>query len=101
MIDPSPDSLSRARLDILCPLACLGGCLCDIDQRRYWYARALDVAEKRGHTRAVEEIVTWLRATARSDVALCGDMTAGSGAMLHAAILIERGDHREEPTPPR
>lgn len=56
-------------------------------------AEAIAAAELRGHTRAVQEIVTWLRATARSDVALCGDMTAGSGAMLHAATMIERGAH--------
>lgn len=55
-------------------------------------SEALDQAEHRAEAR----IVAWLRTVARSDVALCGDMTAGSGAMLHAAGLIERGDHRKE-----
>lgn len=97
MSEPSPENYARAmavlndaRFNL--PPAIYGSTLRQL-------AAAIDAAELRGHTRAVEEIVTWLRATARSDVALCGDMTAGSGAMLHAAILIERGEHREETTP--
>ena len=39
-------------------------------------------------------VCAWLRATARGDIALCGDVPAESGAMLHAAMLIERGVHR-------
>jgi len=87
--------------------------MCDLDQRRYRYARALDAAELRGHTRAVEEtaiasvhkavaaeraaVVAWLRESAMSD-----DFDGYEMRLLQErANLIERGDHREEPTPPR
>lgn len=110
MSEPSPENISRAQLDILCPLACIGGCLCNLDQRRYWYARALDAAELRGHTRAVEEtaiasihkavaaeraaVVAWLHAEV--DAALSMRMPARASTFLAAAEAIERGDHRPE-----
>jgi len=69
------------------------------DHLRYALAEALDAAELRGHTRAVEEIVTWLHAEV--DAALSMRMPARASTFLAAAEALERGDHREEPTPPR
>jgi len=97
MSEPTPSAWAMEQallLDIYCDCGCRSRTTCS--ESMGFIAAALDAADLRGHTRAVEEIVTWLHAEV--DAALSMRMPARASTFLAAAEAIERGDHREETT---
>jgi hypothetical protein len=109
MSEPTPENFARAADMLGHAVSCMmrdGDCSCFLHSRCTAFARALDAAELRGHTRAVNEtaIASIHKAVAAERAACVRRLRewASVGRVATAndyADEIERGDHREETTP--